>query len=206
MTPHVLLLDYGAGNIRSAARALERAGMRVRVSSDPAAVAGAAGLVIPGQGHFRQVMEAFEQSGFHGPVMQAAQAGLPLLGICVGMQLLFTESEEAPGVKGLGLIPGTVRKFQPAPGLKVPQMGWNSLELRGDSPILRGLGREAYAYFVHSYYVPLEAEVQGGAVTTFGLPFWSALSHDNIHATQFHPEKSGAVGLHILEQFGELLR
>lgn len=205
MTPTTLLLDYGAGNIRSAAKALERAGMNVQVSADPADVTQAAALVIPGQGHFRQVMDAFEHSGFHDPVMHAAQSGKPILGICVGMQLLFSNSEEAPGVPGLNLIPGTVKKFQPAPDLKVPQMGWNALDVRGHSPILQGLGQDAYAYFVHSYYVPLDAPVQGGAVTDYGVPFWAALSHSNIHATQFHPEKSGAVGLHILRQFGQLV-
>ncbi|RJF73135.1 imidazole glycerol phosphate synthase subunit HisH [Deinococcus cavernae] len=197
----VLLLDYGAGNIRSAARALERAGMNVKVSADPADVAHADALVIPGQGHFRQVMEAFDQSGFRTPVLHAAQTGLPILGICVGMQLLCSGSEEAPGVRGLNLIPGTVRKFQPVPELKVPQMGWNALDVRGDSPILRGLGADAYAYFVHSYYIPLDVPVQHGAVTRYGVPFWAALSRGNIHATQFHPEKSGEVGLQILRQF-----
>ncbi|WP_291426611.1 imidazole glycerol phosphate synthase subunit HisH [Deinococcus sp.] len=199
--PEVLLLDYGAGNVRSAAKALERAGMTVRVSADPADVPHAAALVVPGQGHFRQVMEAFDQSGFHGPVTDAAKAGVPLLGICVGMQMLLSESEEAPGVPGLGLIAGTVKKFVPLPGRKVPQMGWNALELRGDSPVLRGLGHDAYAYFVHSYYVPTDVALTDGAVAEYGVPFWAAFSQGNLHATQFHPEKSGAVGLAILERF-----
>ncbi|MEW6422603.1 MAG: imidazole glycerol phosphate synthase subunit HisH [Deinococcota bacterium] len=199
--PEVLLLDYGAGNVRSAAKALERAGMRVRLSDDPAAVPHAPALIVPGQGHFRQVMEAFDTSGFHGPVLEAARAGVPLLGICVGMQMLLTGSEEAPGTPGLNLIPGTVRRFTPVPGRKVPQMGWNSLDKVGDSPLLRGLACPAYAYFVHSYYVPLDVEVDAGAITEYGVPFWAALSRDNLHATQFHPEKSGAVGLAILERF-----
>ena len=203
--PEVLLLDYGAGNVRSAARALERAGMTVRVSQSPADVPHAAALVVPGQGHFRQVMESFEHGGFHGPVMDAAHAGVPLLGICVGMQMLFEGSEEAPGVPGLGLLPGQVRKFEAAPGHKVPQMGWNALEPRGDSPLLRGLNADAYAYFVHSYYVPLEVQVEHGAVTGYGVPFWSALSSGNLHAAQFHPEKSGAVGLALLENFGRVV-
>lgn len=197
----VLLLDYGAGNVRSAAKAFERAGMTVRVSGDPADVPHAPALVVPGQGHFRQVMETFDQHGFHGPVTDAARAGTPLLGICVGMQMLLSASEEAPGVPGLGLIPGSVRKFAAAQGRKVPQMGWNALAARGDSPLLRGLDQDAYAYFVHSYYVPLEVEVQDGAVTSYGVPFWSALSAGNVHATQFHPEKSGEVGLALLENF-----
>ncbi|ABF45280.1 MULTISPECIES: imidazole glycerol phosphate synthase subunit HisH [Deinococcus] len=197
----VLLLDYGAGNVRSAAKALERAGMTVRVSGDPADVPHAPALVVPGQGHFRQVMEAFDRRGFHGPVLDAAKGGTPILGICVGMQMLLTGSEEAPGTPGLNLIPGTVRRFTPVPGRKVPQMGWNSLDKVGDSPLLRGLACPAYAYFVHSYYVPLDVEVDAGAITEYGVPFWAALSRGNMHATQFHPEKSGAVGLAILERF-----
>ncbi|MFC4639475.1 imidazole glycerol phosphate synthase subunit HisH [Deinococcus hohokamensis] len=199
--PEVLLLDYGGGNVRSAERALERAGMTVRVSADPADVPHAPALVVPGQGHFRQVMEAFDESGFHSPVMAAAQAGMPLLGICVGMQMLLSGSEEAPGMPGLGLVPGMVRRFEAVPERKVPQMGWNSLDKVGDSPLLRDLACPAYAYFVHSYYVPLDVEVDAGAITEYGMAFWSAFSQGNIHATQFHPEKSGAVGLAILERF-----
>lgn len=197
----VLLIDYGAGNVRSAQRALERAGFEVTVSGDPASVAGASALVVPGQGHFRQVMEAFEASGFHAPLLRAVEGGTPLLGICVGMQLLFDGSEEAPGVPGLGLLRGTVRRFEAAGGLKVPHMGWNSIDRVGDAPILRDLTCPAYTYFVHSYYVPLDTEVEAGAVTEYGVPFWSAVSHGHIHATQFHPEKSGAAGLAILEGF-----
>ncbi|GGS16411.1 imidazole glycerol phosphate synthase subunit HisH [Deinococcus knuensis] len=199
--PEVLLLDYGAGNVRSAAKALERAGMTVRVSSDPADVPGARALVVPGQGHFRQVMDAFDSSGFRQPVLDAAAAGTPILGICVGMQMLLEGSEEAPGVAGLGLIPGTVLRFPQDTQRKVPQMGWNSLDKVGDSPLLADLACPAYAYFVHSYYVPLTVEVDAGALTEYGVPFWAALSHGNLHATQFHPEKSGEVGLAILERF-----
>jgi imidazole glycerol-phosphate synthase subunit HisH len=197
----LLLLDYGAGNVRSCAKALERAGMTVQVSHDPADVPGARALVVPGQGHFRQVMEAFASSGFEGPLLAAVQGGTPLLGICVGMQMLLDGSEEAPSVPGLGLIPGMVRRFDAAPGHKVPQMGWNSIDKVGDSPLLRDLSCPAYAYFVHSYYVPLDVEVDAGAITEYGVPFWSVLSAGNVHATQFHPEKSGEVGLAILRRF-----
>ncbi|UBV41885.1 imidazole glycerol phosphate synthase subunit HisH [Deinococcus taeanensis] len=199
--PAVLLLDYGAGNVRSAVRALERAGMQVRVSNDPADVPGSPAIVVPGQGHFRQVMDAFDESGFRRPVLDAAHGGTPILGICVGMQMLLDGSEEAPGVPGLGLIPGVVRRFESVPERKVPQMGWNSLDKVGDSPLLRDLACPAYAYFVHSYYVPITVDVDAGALTEYGVPFWAAFSQGNLHATQFHPEKSGAVGLAILERF-----
>ncbi|WP_027481731.1 imidazole glycerol phosphate synthase subunit HisH [Deinococcus pimensis] len=194
-----LLIDYGAGNVRSAHKALVRAGLDVDVTDDPARVQDGAALVVPGQGHFRQVMEAFRSSGFERPVLNAVERGVPLLGICVGMQLLFDASEEAPGVPGLGLIPGTVRRFEEH--LSVPQMGWNSIDRVGDAPMLRDVACPAYVYFANSYYVPLDAEVEAGAITEYGVPFWSAVSQGNVHATQFHPEKSGDVGLSILRGF-----
>lgn len=194
-----LLIDYGSGNVRSAHKALVRAGLDVEVSSDPARVALAAALVVPGQGHFRQVMEAFRSSGFEDPLREALSRGVPLLGICVGMQLLFEGSEEAPGTPGLGLFRGVVRRFQG--DVSVPQMGWNSIDRVGDSPILRDVACPAYVYFANSYYVPLDAEVDAGAITEYGVPFWSAISHGHVHATQFHPEKSGPVGLAILNGF-----
>ncbi|ADV67958.1 imidazole glycerol phosphate synthase subunit HisH [Deinococcus maricopensis] len=204
MSARTLLLDYGAGNVRSAHKALERAGFDVTVSADPADVASADALVVPGQGHFRQVMDAFDASGFRQPILDAARAGVPLLGICVGMQMLLDGSEEAPGVRGLGLLPGTVRRFDAATTetrLKIPQMGWNSIDRVGDSPLLRDLACPAYAYFVHSYYVPLDVDVDSGAISEYGASFWSVVSQGNIHATQFHPEKSGDVGLSILRAF-----
>ena len=201
-TGEVLLLDYGAGNLRSAEKALIRAGMRVRVTDQPGDLDKAAGIVVPGQGHFRQVMEAFDASGFRAPLLSAVSNGTPLLGICVGMQMLLSGSEEAPGVAGLNLIPGMVKKFAAGEGLKVPQMGWNSLEPVGNSPLLRGLDEPGYAYFVHSYYVPLDVQVQAGAVSEYGVPFWSVISQGHIHATQFHPEKSGELGLALLRRFG----
>ncbi|AWN24666.1 imidazole glycerol phosphate synthase subunit HisH [Deinococcus irradiatisoli] len=196
-----MLLDYGAGNIRSAEKALVRAGLNVKVTDRPADLDGAAGIVVPGQGHFRQVMEAFDASGFREPLLGAVAAGTPLLGICVGMQMLLTGSDEAPGVAGLNLIEGTARRFEVAPGQKVPQMGWNSLTPVGDSPLLRGLNTPAHAYFVHSYYLPRDIAVTSGALSEYGVSFWSVISQGNIHATQFHPEKSGEVGLALLSRF-----
>ncbi len=195
-----LLIDYGAGNVRSVHKALLRAGLDVEVSGDPSRVDGAAALVVPGQGHFRQVLEAFRASGFEEPLRGAVAAGVPLLGICVGMQMLYEGSEEAPDTPGLGLFAGTVRRFA-GNGLSVPQMGWNSIDRVGDSPILRDVACPAYVYFANSYYVPLDAEADDGAIAEYGAPYWAAVSRGHVHATQFHPEKSGPVGLNILEGF-----
>ena len=196
------LLDYGGGNVHSCHKALVRAGIETRTVSRPGELAGTRGLVVPGQGHFRQVMEAFDRSGFRAPILAAAAAGEPVFGICVGMQMLLDGSEEAPGVAGLGLLSGTVRRFVPQPDArKVPHMGWNSIDTVGDPALLRNLACPAYAYFVHSYYVPITVEVEAGAVTEYGVPFWSVLSRGNLHATQFHPEKSGEVGMAVLRRF-----
>lgn len=196
-----VLIDYGSGNLRSAAKALEAAGLDVRVSNDPREGAEADTLVLPGQGHFRQVMEGFRQSGFEDVVREHVAAGKPFLGICVGMQILFESSEEAPGVPGLAMIPGIVRRF-PRGELAVPQMQWNLLRPAGDSPLMRGLQEDAYAYFVHSYYAEPHAAAVG-AVSNYGVDFLSVVSRDNVQATQFHPEKSQAVGLRLLANFRE---
>lgn len=193
-----LLIDYGSGNLRSAAKGLEAAGFDVRVSADPADAARHDLLVLPGQGHFGQVMRSFLDSGFEEGVRGHIAAGKPFLGICVGMQILFERSEEAPETPGLGLIPGRVRRFK-AP--RVPQMGWNTVEFEG----WLGALSERYFYFVHSYYAPL---VEGGVGTTVydGTPYTSVYAKDNVVAPQFHPEKSGASGLELLRQVRDYFR
>ena len=196
-----LLVDYGSGNLRSAAKALERSGFEVVISSSPSAASQAQAIVVPGQGHFRQVVENFEASGFKKPLLEAIRAGVPLLGICVGMQLLFETSDEAPGLEGLGVLGGHLERFETHH--PVPQMQWNTLEQVGDSPLMRNLPTQPFAYFVHSYYVPITVDVDAGAVTEYGEPFWSVFSQGNLHATQFHPEKSGAVGMAVLRRFRE---
>ncbi len=195
-----LLIDYGSGNLRSAAKALEAANFDVRVSSDPRDARDVDALVLPGQGHFRQVMESFLASGFEDTVREHIASEKPFLGICVGMQILFDSSEESDK-PGLGVLPGRVRKFASLEKTRpVPQMQWNRLEPVGDSPLMRGLGDSSYAYFVHSYYAPREV-AQDGAITNYGLDFLSVISRGNVHATQFHPEKSQRVGLRLLENF-----
>ncbi len=196
-----LLIDYGSGNLRSAAKALERSGFEVRISSSPSAVSQAQAIVVPGQGHFRQVVENFEVSGFKKPLLEAIRAGVPLLGICVGMQLLFETSDEAPGLEGLGLLGGHLERFET--GHPVPQMQWNTLEKVGSSPLMQNLSAQPFAYFVHSYFVHASTPLSSGAITDYSVPFWSVVSQDNVHGTQFHPEKSQAVGLHMLANFRE---
>jgi glutamine amidotransferase len=185
-----LLIDYGSGNLRSAAKALEAAGFAVSVASDPRACPEASLLVLPGQGHFGQVMAAFRASGFVERVLDHIQKGLPFLGICVGMQILYQESEEAPGVKGLGLFPGVVRRF---PRGRVPQMGWNRVRLEGAFSGLSG----RHFYFANSYYGPLTSHSLGVGEYE-GTPFTALLARENLLAPQFHPEKSGRAGLAFL--------
>jgi glutamine amidotransferase len=185
-----LLVDYGSGNLRSAAKALEAAGFAVSVASDPRACPEASLLVLPGQGHFGQVMAAFRASGFVERVLDHIQKGLPFLGICVGMQILYQESEEAPGVKGLGLFPGVVRRF---PQGRVPQMGWNRVRLEGPFASLSG----RHFYFANSFFGPLAPEALGVGEYE-GTPFAALLARENLLAPQFHPEKSGRAGLAFL--------
>jgi imidazole glycerol-phosphate synthase subunit HisH len=202
-----LLIDYGSGNLRSCAKSLEAAGFAANghelvVSNDPEMARDADALVLPGQGHFRQVMESFLESGFEEIVRDHIANGKAFLGICVGMQILFDRSEESH-LPGLGVIPGEIKRFPKPTGLEklsVPQMQWNTLEPVGDSPLMRGLGSSPFAYFVHSYYAPISV-AQNGARTNYGLDFLSVVSVGNVHATQFHPEKSQRVGLRILENF-----
>lgn len=219
----VVLIDYGAGNLRSVAKAMAAAGVPVVRSDRPDDAADADALVLPGQGHFGQVMQAFKASGFETVVREHLHAGRPFLGICVGLQLLMEGSEEAPGVPGLGLLPGRVVRF-PASEVSVPHMGWNALQPVGDPPLLAGVPRGAYAYFAHSYVVTFgeqDGSERGvaerswaalppgssGAVTEYGpTRFLSAYSHGAVHATQFHPEKSQAVGLAVLANFAQQAR
>jgi glutamine amidotransferase len=197
-----LLIDYGAGNLHSVHKALQTAGFTVRLTSHPEEAADAGVMVLPGQGHFRQVMEAFLASGFEGAVRRHIAARKPFLGICVGLQLLMNTSEEAPGVPGLGIIDGEVRRF-PA-GLSVPQMGWNQLYKRGDPPLLSNIPEGAFAYFANSYYVDFHEDLPG-AVTHYGeVTFKSAICKGSLNATQFHPEKSQQVGLTILRNFYQI--
>ena len=206
----VALIDTGAGNLHSVAKALSASGVPAERTRDPREAALADALVLPGQGHFGQVMAAFLASGFERVVRDHLAAGRPFLGICVGLQLLMEGSEEAPGVAGLGILPGRVVRFPPG-AHSVPHMGWNALEPWGRSPLLDGIADGDHAYFAHSYLVSFDdaraGDVGGGAWTRHGpTRFLSAVSRGAVHATQFHPEKSQRVGLRLLANFARSVR
>ena len=195
--PLVAVLDYGIGNLRSAQKALERVGADARLTDDPDLIGRAAGVVLPGVGAFGRCMEALRASGLAKVAEEAVDADRPFLGICVGMQLLYEASEEDPGVDGLGILPGTVRRLPD--GVKRPQMQWNTLQVRRPTPLLEGLGDPAWVYFVHSYAPEDGDDVV--ATCDYGGDVVAAVERGNVWATQFHPEKSGSTGLRLLRNF-----
>lgn len=205
----ILLIDYGIGNLRSVQKALAAAGATVVLSADPADIARAEKLVLPGVGAFGDGMAGLRDGGWLPPLLEAVGRGVPLLGICLGMQLLFERSDEAPGVPGLGLLPGEVRRFPadlsgPDGGrLKVPHTGWNQLWPLAPSPLLAGLEAGAFAYFNHAYYC-FQSSNDVLAESDYGFRFAAVVGRGNLFGVQFHPEKSQAVGLRILQNFVEL--
>jgi len=202
----IAVIDYEMGNLRSVQKALERIGADAVVTRDPDVIAGAAGAVLPGVGAFGKCMENLARHGLVGPVNEFVASGRPFLGICVGMQILFEESEEFGATKGLGILPGRVVRFAPDPaGLrKVPHMGWNGLQIRRRAPHLEGLDDGTSVYFVHSYY-PVPGDPRLVATTTeYGDEFASSVWLENVFACQFHPEKSQTAGLRLLANFAAL--
>ena len=198
----IAIIDYGMGNLRSVQKAFEAVGHQAVVTRQARVIADASHVVLPGVGAFGDCMANLEQYGLSDPIRGAIQSGKPFLGICLGLQLLFTESEEFGIHKGLGVIPGRVRKFVLDPSLKVPHMGWNEIDIVRVPPPLRGIKSGSHCYFVHSYYVePLDPGLVA-TVTGYGERFASAVWKDNLVACQFHPEKSQAVGLQIIKNFG----
>ena len=197
------VIDYDAGNLMSVEKALTFLGGQPVITRDPEAILSADRIVLPGVGAFGDAMNRLRQYGLDEVIRQAAALEIPLLGICLGMQLLFEESEESPGVPGLGLLPGKIRKIPPAPGLKIPHMGWNDLGIRRDSRLFQGVLEGSFVYFVHSYYVK-NCEESLLAVCDYSTPLTAVVAKDNVYGCQFHPEKSSNVGLDILRAFCQI--
>ena len=203
----VAIIDFGMGNLRSVEKAFHKIGADgAFVTDDPAEVANADKAVLPGDGAFDSTMRSLRQSGVDQICLEFIASGRPFLGICVGMQVLLTESEEGePGVRGLNVVPGRVRRFPSGQGLKIPQIGWNNVTFASGSPLGADLpGEMLMAYFLNSYYCVPDDPTDIAATTDYAGPFCSALHRGNVWATQFHPEKSGPVGLAILRNFARL--
>ena len=200
----ITIVDYGMANLRSVQKAFEKVGHEAIITGDPNRVAEADKLVLPGVGAFRDAIAKLRATGLDQPIIAHVRSGKPFLGICLGLQLLFTTSHEDGTYQGLDLFAGDVVRFAHVPGLKVPHMGWNQLRVTKPAPHLRDLPPDPAVYFVHSYYVVPKDPAIVATETDYPTPFTSAIWQDNVFATQFHPEKSQKVGLAMLAQFAAL--
>jgi imidazole glycerol-phosphate synthase subunit HisH len=206
----VAIIDYGMGNLRSVQKALENVGIFAAVTDARAVIADAYGVVLPGVGSFIDCMRNLERHGLVGSILGSVRSGKPFLGICLGLQALFSESEEFGLHPGLDVFKGRVVRFSSGPGpsepaLKIPHMGWNSIRITKRAPHFSGVGDGAYFYFVHSYYVKPDDPGIVASTTEYGTEFVSSVWKDNVFACQFHPEKSQALGLGVLREFGKLI-
>lgn len=199
----IAIIDYGAGNLHSVKNALDFLGAPSIVTGRADEILSADKVILPGVGAFGDAMKCLRKNGLDKVVLETADKGTPLLGICLGLHLMFEESEESPEVKGLGIFKGKIVKI-PDCGLKIPHMGWNNLEIAKDSKILKDIGNKPFVYFVHSYYLNAENENIVSAYTSYGTKLAVAVEDKNVFATQFHPEKSGDTGMQILKNFTEL--
>lgn len=200
-TRMIAIIDYDAGNIKSVEKALLALGEQVTVTRDPGEILGADGVVLPGVGAFGDAMARLESYRLVTTIGQVAERRIPLLGICLGLQLLFESSEESPGVRGLGLLPGKIVRIPDDGGLKVPHIGWNDLSFPRKGRLFRDLPENSYVYFVHSYYLQAREEQIVTATTQYGALIHASVEKDNVFACQFHPEKSSGVGRKILQNF-----
>jgi len=197
----IAIIDYGMGNLCSVQKALERLGAQTVITDSPASLAQADKIILPGVGAFGDAMKELKSRNLVEPIRREVASGKPFLGICLGLQILFEKSKESPGVAGLSLLPGEVRRF--ITDLKVPHMGWNQIHIKKPAPIFKGIKEGAFVYFVHSYYVVPERAEDISTTTDYAIEFVSAIWRNNLSATQFHPEKSQSVGLQILKNFIE---
>ncbi|GAB4387492.1 MAG: imidazole glycerol phosphate synthase subunit HisH [Thermodesulfovibrionales bacterium] len=201
----IAIVDYGMGNLRSVEKGFLKVGVDARIVTEPRAVDNARAVVLPGVGAFRDCMRNLTDMNLTGSIVRSIEKGKPYLGICLGLQVLFSESEEFGHCQGLDVFRGKVLRF-PEGELKVPHMGWNSLNVVNRPPILEGIEGGSYFYFVHSYYVAPEDAGVTAATTDYGIPFTSMVWKDNVLATQFHPEKSQGLGLRMLRNFGDFVK
>lgn len=202
----IAIIDYGAGNLQSVKKALDYLGEPNLITAKSSEIEAADALILPGVGSFGDAMQSLTDSGLLETVRAAALSDTPFLGICLGLQLLFPESEESKGVKGLGVLPGKIIKFPGDMGLKIPQIGWNSINIREGCKLYAGVPQNAYVYFVHSYYLQAADHEVVAATAEYGVTFHASVADEahRLYATQFHPEKSGAVGLRILRNFAAM--
>lgn len=197
----ISIIDYDAGNIMSVEKAIRHLGEDLIITDDPDRILSSDKVILPGVGAFGDAMDKIRKAKLDRVIYEVVDRKIPFIGICLGLQLLFESSQEAPGVPGLGLLEGRILRIPEKDGLKIPHMGWNSLEYRKDSRLFQNLPEEPYVYFVHSYYLEAKNKEDVAATTYYSTLIHAAVEHENIYACQFHPEKSGAVGLQILDNF-----
>ena len=200
----IAIIDYDAGNLRSVEKALQYLGKETIVTRDPEQIRKADKVILPGVGAFGDAMKKLQEYHLDTLIHEIADSGKPLLGICLGLQLLFEESEESPGVEGLGILEGKIRRIPEGEGLKVPHIGWNSLHLEHNGRLFRNIPENSYVYFVHSYYLEAKDPEIVKASTEYGVHIHAAVEKNNLFACQFHPEKSSETGLQILKNFAEM--
>ena len=200
----IAVLDYDAGNIKSVEKALNYLGEEVKITRDREEILSADGVILPGVGAFGDAMEKLHQYGLVKVIREVAEQEIPFLGICLGLQLMFESSEETPGVEGLHLLDGRIRRIPAAPGLKIPHIGWNDLTFPNEGRLFRGVDEHAYVYFVHSYYLEAADPSIVTATTEYGTLIHASVEKNNIFACQFHPEKSSRIGMKILQNFIEI--
>ena len=200
----IAIIDYDAGNLKSVEKALQSIGEDTIVSRDREEILRADKVILPGVGSFGDAMQKLRDYKLDEVIKEVTESGKPFLGICLGLQLLFERSEETPGVDGLGILKGEILRIPDHEGLKIPHMGWNSIDIKEDSRLFEGIDRQSYMYFVHSYYLKARNPEDVAATTWYSTDIHAAVEHDNIFACQFHPEKSSELGLRILKNFADL--
>lgn len=202
----VAIIDYDAGNIKSVEKAIQFLGEDVIVTRNPAEILNASGVILPGVGSFGDAMEKLHKYNLIPVIHEVVERQIPFLGICLGLQLLFEKSDESPGVEGLGILKGEIKRIPDKEGLKIPHIGWNSLKFPNEGRLYEGISEDSYVYFVHSYYLEAMENAIVVATTEYGINIHASVERDNVFACQFHPEKSSSVGLKILENFLKISR